>query len=154
MHFNIQGITNKAPLLELLISEMQISLNIICFTEHWLAQAELQLFPINNFIVKSYFTRSLKKRGGCCILVDKNLRKVESYKELENLSIEMHFECSAVKLNDESIVVVCIYKTPVGDLEIFFKQLQKCLSVVSNKKSYKKVIICGDFNIDTLHMSA
>lgn len=146
LHFNVQGVTDKVPQLELLLTDLQ-TIDIMCITKHWLKAHELDLLRINNLHPKSWYTRSTKIRGGSCILV-KNSYQTTTCEELTSMSIELDFECSAVKIDLFKIIVICIYRSPNGNIDVFFQKLQECLDWAAKRKICNRVIIGGDFNID------
>lgn len=156
LHFNLQGVSDKVPQLELLLTDLK-SIDIMCITEHWQNKHEIEILAINNLVPKSWYSRSTKIRGGCCILVNESLQTTNC-RDLETMSMELDFECSAVKINNLKLFVICIYRSPNGDIDIFFQKFQECLNWVSKRKTCKRVIVCGDLNIDFMqknkHVSA
>lgn len=151
MHFNVQGVTDKVPLFEVLLHELQQPIDIMCITEHWLKNSEAELLSISKLKCMSHFTREAKKRGGSCIMVNEKYT-VQNYDELIQHAIETEFECSAIKIEELGLTILCIYRPPTGNIDIFFEQLESCL-LVANRKMCGKVVICGDFNIDILKPS-
>lgn len=60
------------------------------------------------------------------------------------MSIECHIEmCSILYKN---IAIVCIYRPPNGNYDLFFEAVSNALQVAIKK--YQYVILCGDLNID------
>jgi hypothetical protein len=45
------------------------NINILCFTEHWLSEVQLQVLNIEGFRLVSNFSRSHSASGGSCIFV-------------------------------------------------------------------------------------
>lgn len=152
MHVNIQGLAKKVSLMEVLLNELDVAVEILCITEHWMCEDEIKMLSICNLKLFSHFSRQFKKRGGSCILVN-NKFQCERYGQLEDVSVEGIVECSAVKLVGANILILSIYRPPSGDIEIFFDTLLKILDSISNQKLLRSVVICGDFNIDFLQES-
>ncbi|XP_050294793.1 uncharacterized protein LOC126734968 [Anthonomus grandis grandis] len=65
--------------------------------------------------------------------------------KFDNLLSEKVFEFSIVYHNTLDLYIVCIYKTPDADVQIF---CQKLLSLLESLPLISKLILCGDLNID------
>lgn len=117
---------------------------ILCLTEHWLKQSELS-FSIEHYKLGSSFIRESAIRGGSLILL-KNSIKCKERKDIVAFSVERTIEISCVEL--EQYIVVCVYRPPSGVYELFECILEDVLKSVCRSK--KKVIVCGDFNINIL----
>jgi hypothetical protein len=83
------------------------SLDILCFTEHWLAEDQLVSLEIYKFKLVSKFCRNMCKKGGSCIFVNNELstRKVTF---LNDLCCEKHFEISVVEIVEFKWLLICI----------------------------------------------
>jgi hypothetical protein len=94
------------------------------------------------------FSSNISKNGGVCSLVKDNI----SYQvlDLTNLIIETIFEACAVKItiNKRKLCILCLYRSPDGDLIKFIEQLDSTLSYLERIKV--ELIICGDTNINYL----
>ena len=64
------------------------------------------------------------------------------------MSVELHFECTAIEISNPNYIICCVYRSPDGDLNIFFDKLTQLLNMYES--SHSKLIIGGDFNIDML----
>lgn len=129
--------------------------DIICVSEHWLKEEEIEYTQINNYSTKSYYSRKALNNGGVLIMCkNKNIDVVEDYSKVKIFSIEEIFECCAVKCTidkDTHIIVIALYRSPSSNIHMFLNQLELCLSYIFSKNSnHTKVILCGDFNIDSL----
>lgn len=144
MHINIQCIRNKINELEAFIVSEASPLDVICVSEHWLHQNELDFFEIKNYHLASTYCRSEFCHGGTLILVKNNLI-CKPLPHLNNISVEKHCEISAVKIENHNIIIINIYHSPNGDLNIFVKLLENLLNKLDVSK--KMVILCGDFNV-------
>lgn len=96
-------------------------------------------------------SRSVFKNGGTLIASSSNNAfQTRSRSDLQNENCEKHFESSAIEMRlknrKSKIVLLNLYRSPSGDIEIFLKKLEVILIRISNEKS--DFIICGDFNID------
>lgn len=142
VHQNIQCIRGKELQIELFLNTTKV--DILCITEHWLNSNEL-MFNFSNHQVGSAFTRVNSIHGGSLIILNKQLRFKE-LKEIVSLSIERTIELSAVEL--EQYIVVCVYRPPLSQFELFEEIMDNVLFKLL--KSSKKIIVCGDFNINIL----
>lgn len=149
-YINIQSLNSKLNKLEIFTHEEAPQL--LCLTEHWcLADSTVNTLCLQQYIVASTFCRSLHIHGGTCILVKKSLQ----YKELVTLPFvsEMDIEVCAIsmKIGNNKIAVISLYRPPKGNLDTFLSNLWKLLNKASNSCNY--IIICGDFNIDSMTAS-
>jgi hypothetical protein len=71
---------------------------------------------------------------------------------VQELCKEKVFEISIVELVDYKVVLVCIYRSPGGDFQIFLKNLEIVIQKVSSKR--KGVILCRDWNINVMEDNA
>lgn len=153
MHQNIAGLLSKKELLEICLSdfsEQNMPIDILCLSETFLKSGTEQNVRLRSFKLAAVFSRKNTKRGGVCILTKHNIvsKNLNSYVT----SIEKHFECCAIEIPLHKIVVICIYRTPDSDINIFFKHLED-IFYKFNKNKTKRIIILGDLNIDTIKNS-
>lgn len=148
LHQNIQGITSKVNELETLVNTHK--LDILCFSEIFIKHSNINKLQIAGYRLADSFCRS-KSRGGVCIYVknELNFKKLDS---ISYLSMELNFECCGIILPELNYVVICIYRTPNSNFEIFIKTLETLLYKVTLRSRFarKRIIILGDFNINTL----
>lgn len=96
----------------------------------------------------------MHKHGGTAIFVHSSL--VNSCTDLVSVAsggMEKIFEFSAVKLNlqNHSVYILCAYRAPNSDLNVFLDRLEISVSKIMNKSSIvDKMIFCGDLNINSL----
>lgn len=148
MHQNIAGLINKADQLLLHLLEFQNRIDVICVTEHFMETGYEDFLTIPNYKLAACYSRDTK-RGGACILI-KNEHQYRELEDIKKLSIQGAFECCAIELIQHNIIIVCIYRIPKSNnLEIFYSKLDILLPKICYK-ARKNVIICGDFNINTL----
>lgn len=145
-HLNVQSINNKTNALEVFLHENKV--DIFCATEHWLVNEEIKQHRLEGYIQLSNFSRKTHCNGGSVIFGKTDFIKRYNCENVMNIisrSIELHFECSAIVIN-KKLCVLCIYRSPSSDFEIFITQLTTVLTLVSNKFEHK--IIVGDLNIN------
>lgn len=151
MHQNIAGLLNKADMLTLHLQELQaksqkLDIDVLCITEHFVTSGQESLINVPNYKLASCYSRK-KKRGGACILIKNNLE----FKELPNTtSIIGVFEYCAIELSQQGLIVVCVYRPPnMSCIHMFLEHLDTLLRKLC-KKTNRKIVVCGDFNINTL----
>jgi exonuclease III len=155
LHQNIHGLINKSDMLTVCLEELRDSnksIDILCITEHNMTSGDVTNLNIPNYRLASYFCRD-NRHGGSCILIGYKLNFI-TLKHINKLSVSNVIELCAVEIVQHNITVVCVYRPPKYDtlsFEIFFNKLHVVLSSLCTKK--KKVIICGDLNINTLESS-
>ena len=54
-----------------------------------------------------------------------------------------------LQLNKIKLIIFCIYRAPIGNLQIFYDNLERILNHLSRPKT--TYLICGDFNINLLN---
>lgn len=102
----------------------------------------------NNHKVGSSFTRLGSIHGGSLIILNNQL-KFKERKDILSLSVERTIELSAVEL--EQFIVVCVYRPPLSNFELFENIMESVLLKISHSR--KKLLICGDFNVNILENS-
>lgn len=135
--------------MEILTSELNP--NIFVISEHGFDSVFTNYFKLNNYKLVDIYCRENSKFGGVAIFADLN---VNCEKIIFNLNKEKDFEISAAKFTFKSnsiathFVVIGLYRSPGGDLKVFFEKLEMLLILVTNKNT--QFVILGDFNIDIL----
>lgn len=138
---------NKTSEIEVLL---KTKLRILCFTEHWLDENECPL--INEYSLASVYYRTHADHGGTCVYVQHGL----CFQDLQqtDLITEIDFEYSAVQINSLKLIVICVYRSPDGDLDIFCEKLDTVLQHLKDKILKYKLVICGDFNVHYIPRNA
>jgi exonuclease III len=60
--------------------------------------------------------------------------------------VEKDFEMSMTELVDYGYIIVCIYRSPDSNLQIFLKNLELILQKIQSRN--KKLLLCGDWNLN------
>lgn len=139
LHYNVQGLRNKQHEINSFLQDNRY--NVICINEHWLKSDELDNYTIENFSKVSSFCRSAFRRGGTAIFVSDEF---SSCKPLifDALCVERDIEIAGVLLNKTQVLTV--YRSPLGDFEVFLNKLNDTLSKLDLNKD---IILTGDFNV-------
>lgn len=153
MSLNIQCLRSKYDELEVFLDSQDISIDILCLSEHWLKKEELACkFDIGKMQLVAGYARKEKKNGGVCIYLNRELNyQIKSITNIECFNVETIFECCAVEIVDINIIVLCVYRSPshlIRDIEEFLESLNKCLDTIF--KPNKRIILCGDFNLNIM----
>lgn len=151
-HQNIASILSKQEILEITLLELQnknINPDALCFTESFLKQNYNKYVNIKGYILATSYNRE-KCRGGSCILLKESLYYTELM-FLKHHAVNNVFECCGVEICSSKIIIICIYRTPSSNPNIFLDKLELMLHELFKKfRSKVKVIIAGDININTL----
>ena len=131
----------------MLLTDKTLELDILCITEHWLDEKEIDYYNFVNYSLVSKFCRKNKRHGGSCIYVKENL-EAKPCKLFEHYTREEHFETSIIELTQSNTVIMCVYRTPNSNINIFIETMDIIINELLNKD--KKIIMVGDFNIDFL----
>lgn len=152
LHQNVNGLLTKSDMISVCIENLTsqgISVDIVCITEHNMTSGDELYLNMPNYRLASHFMR-VNRHGGSCILIKNNF-KYRQLHDITKLSISNLLECSAIELLEHGLSVLCIYRPPnqsVGTMNSCLDTLNRILSRICFKN--KKVIVCGDFNIDIL----
>jgi exonuclease III len=91
-----------------------------------------------------------RTHGGSCIYVKEYIStKVIDY--FTTFGEEINFELSLIELTDYKLYIVCIYRAPDGEIDIFLNKLETLIQKLLSKN--KSLLLCGDWNIDLLHVN-
>lgn len=92
------------------------------------------------------------QHGGVLILVKNGLNSKEI---LTIEGIDNIFECAVVKLSIiNGIYIICVYRAPSSDFNVFVSYLENCMRTVLNKGKDCRIILCGDLNVNFLATSS
>ncbi|KAK3914232.1 LOW QUALITY PROTEIN: Exodeoxyribonuclease III [Frankliniella fusca] len=143
-HLNINSLYQKLSELENLAEELNIQ--VLCISEHWLKEEQVPTSNISGYECAAIFCRTHFSHGGVAIYTK---RGQLSNKELDlsDLISEKVFE--AVCIICDNFAVICVYRSPSGDINEFCDRLDQCIQRVITKKNH--LIICGDINVDILN---
>lgn len=103
---------------------------------------------IDKYDVGSAFCRKARRHGGALILVKQGI-EYEILYDLNNMSIEIDIEIAAIKIVRTNVVIVCLYRSPDGNMETFMDTLYEILKLVT--QYHTRLLIAGDFNVNFLN---
>jgi hypothetical protein len=117
-------------------------LDVLCFSETWLADKECVSFP--GYLQFSSYGRSERSGGGVAIFIRNDIPAFEY--PVQNAGLE-GFEAAAVVVGEKGgVIILCVYRPPDVRLTIFLNQLETLLSACSSR--FRSIIVGGDFNVD------
>lgn len=143
MLLNIQSVRNKTDDL-FIILECLKSPSIVLLTEHWLAPGEPLHIP--GYVVLSKFCRANFEHGGTVALVNECISEnFSNFDKFDDLLVEKQFEFSIIRSVKSKCFIVCIYRSPKSNLNLFLERLELLLSKFAPGHN---IILAGDLNID------
>jgi hypothetical protein len=74
LHHNVQSLQNKLYELSVLLAYKDMSMDILCFTEHWMSIDQIHSISLEHYQLASNFSRSSRKGSGSCIFVINEIR--------------------------------------------------------------------------------
>lgn len=108
-----------------------------------------QYVKVNGYELASAYCRQ-KQRGGTCIMAKKDI----TYKEitfLKKYTTPKAFEACGIEIPLHKLIVICLYRIPKSDPTVFLNKLDQVLHEISKRyKTKQKIVVTGDFNINTL----
>nr|CAI5853534.1 unnamed protein product [Callosobruchus analis] len=145
---NIQSLRNKTLELEVALKTLNTDYQIICLSETWLKQEEVQFIKLEGYTLRSSYSRTEIQHGGVCIFVKKEEENFEELEDLNHYCIEGHIEiCSLINKTDK-ILIFCVYRSCNGSFDIFLEVFERLGREVSARFINYKTIWAGDFNIN------
>lgn len=148
-HQNIPGLKNKVDELLVCLDDIESEnvIDILCLSEHHIV-SDMEKVNISGYKLAAHMCRENKVRGGVAIYV-KSYHCVKSL-DTKKFCLEQHIEACAcqLKLKEGSFIIVTVYRSPSGNFHLFLENLDALLCYLSDRG--KQIIICGDFNVDSL----
>lgn len=144
LYTNIQCLRNKIDILSTVL--LSSNTDIVCLTETWLRNEEIESFPLDGYTVAASFCRKLKNNGGVIIYTKSSLC-VKTI-DVSMYTKEIDIECSAVEYtcNNVKTRLLCLYRSPSGNFVHFANTLSDILHILC--KPNVNLIVVGDFNVD------
>ena len=148
LHMNVRSLNANGDLFSSFLNALYKTPDVFVMTETWLAEVSLELGTFDGY---NFFpvVRNDAQRGVASMCVDGQYHA----SKIENLcTTNENIEACVVTVNSEGfgVVVVCIYRPPAGNVEIFNDLLSRILnddSVVN-----RNFILIGDINVNLLDL--
>ena len=110
----------------------------------------MHTFNIHGYTNISTYCRQNLIHGGVCIFTN-NSQKAEIIPELCAATVEGVCEIAAVLMPMLNTIVLCTYRPPNGDLQLFLEIIESVLQwIVVEKQDTTRIVLAGDFNIDLM----
>ena len=140
---NIQSLRSKISLLDGFLIERDSTYLALCISEHWMREADITGLCVSQYSVASFFSRSHHSHGGVAIFIRNDLRFMPL--SISKFSIEKDCELAGITLPDLNLVLLCVYRWPLGSFTAFLDILSRVLTTVDHHRH--RVILTGDFNV-------
>ena len=148
IHYNIRSLLPKLDEIKSEISNLNCEFDIICFTESWLSESTVNLAIFEGYA--NYNTMRNGRRGGGISVFVKERFKCKKLTNVSYCSDHVESLFLEVKYNDDYTVLVgVLYRPPANTADLFIDKMSEILSGIRLTK-YRRILICGDFNIDLL----
>lgn len=143
-NLNVQSLKNKLDIFSDYVNDRGV--DVCCISEHWASNETLQRMNVDNYVLGDSYSRQSSNHGGVAVLVRRQIKHIY-IEDVKMLSIEGNIEVSAIKLINDDMIVVAVYRPPSGNADIFFSQMSQCLDVIT-RGPFQKICVAGDFNIN------
>lgn len=133
----------------------ELNCDVFCVSEHWAKLEQTSSLLIDGYELATHFCRQAMNHGGVGIYVKENT-KYEIIPNLSEMSVEKHFECTAIKYyvdKNNMFLILVLYRSPDGDFSTFIDKLSSAIEMLVDKNKNPNIIICGDFNVNFLNKS-
>lgn len=149
LHQNIQCLRNKTNEIGVCLESLQCKPDVLCLSEHWLNIVEESTIRIDGYRMVSCHSRREMKHGGVCIFALEGIN-CEKVTLIEDISIDGQIECACIKIPSIKCICLCVYRTNLGNVNIFLEHLDQALGLLTNKFKSYRLVCCGDFNVNLL----
>lgn len=122
------------------------SVDAVCVSEHWLREGEVDLCTPKGFVPANVLCRHIFKNGGVGIFLKNNIEF--EVIDLSAYFAELHCEVACVRLASNKLVIIGIYRSPAGNVNVFLENFESIIKKILSKNCSYKIIIGGDFNIE------
>jgi hypothetical protein len=121
----------------------------VCLTEHLASTQNLSFINLDNYQLSSSFSHTTFCGGGTCIYIRKDL--IHKCINVTQFCVQKTFEIcvSHVGIDNVGFTILCIYRSPSGNFDLFVNLLVSTLNYLHKSKS--EFVIYGDFNINFLN---
>lgn len=118
--------------------------DILCLSEHWLREEEVDVYGFNGFVPGSVYCRTCSGHGGVAVY----LRECIEFKKIDLTEFcdEKTIEVAAVKVLGGPLVIV-VYRSPLADFDAFLGRFSALLEFVTRDFG-RDFVVVGDFNLD------
>lgn len=142
-HINIQSLANKIDTIKLFLNEQPY--DVLCFSEHWLKQENLNMIFFDHYELASCYCRSDHSHGGVAIFINSKIKFKPI--NIDRFSTCFHAEFCASEIINSNTVLVTLYRSSTnGNVKIFLDKFEELIDFLYLR--YKHIIVMGDLNFD------
>ena len=134
----------NSKLLELEVLLANISPDVFCATEHWYQNEDIKSVHLEEYRLHSFSSRSGCRGGGTAIYSKPHMKLQCVHRIVDSVDKDFEYSMSLMDFNNETVYIVCVYRSPSGNMDIFIKNIEIVLYKVTHMN--RLVILCGDFN--------
>lgn len=141
-HVNVRCLSGKTSQLSLFLTDSKY--DVLCLSEHWQDETQLNMINLPHFTVASSFCRDFGRHGGVAIY----LRNFINYRPLclSDFCSAFDAEFCGVYLTETKVALVTLYRSCSGVFGVFLDRLENLLRCIFDR--YRSIILVGDFNIN------
>lgn len=152
LHLNCRSLSYKFDTFTSFLENLPMQFDIVVLTETWLTDNIANLYTIDGYNMYCK-QRADGIGGGICVYVKSQYQVTVSDIKF-NTSCFEHFELSInSSCFKQSVIVSAVYRPPNKSVKIFLDELPIYIDVCHKLcKAKSRLIFCGDFNIDLLHV--
>ena len=143
ININCRSLRNKFDYFEHFLNSIKFSFDLICVTETWLYDDEVQFFKLPNY--KFVGTQRNTRGGGAGVYVRCGMDAEPVVVSIRGADVHSVRLAAGVRRELNKTTLTILYRQPSTDINIFLHDLENLLS-----SSHTPHIITGDFNIDFL----
>mgnify|MGYP007005569871 CR=1 FL=1 len=118
MHQNVCSIRNKVEKLEVFLLSSEVKFNVLCLTEHFLCNDEVDLLRVAGYYAASSYSRQERTHGGAILLTKIGISCCERV-DIVNLSVEGCCKVAAAEVKKLNLVIVVVYR-PLKVIMLYF----------------------------------
>ena len=133
-HLNIRSVPANLTSLELYLSSLRNTFDVIALSETWLSEHNSDLFCLPGCVMESRI-RGDRAGGGVSLILRDSLR----YKVRDDFSKSSDcIESVSVEITslDRRVIVVAVYRPPGTDIDSFSDSLTEFLSIIKREKNW------------------
>lgn len=149
----MQSLKSKTSELEAVLDGMERKPLYVAITEHWYTRMEIQCMNIRGYQRISAFGREGRMHGGSGIFVAECVGDSLEVTEIVEKSVDGDLECSSILSKSSRLIIICIYRPPGGNMDVFFVNLAEILDRCQSHYRNYRVVLAGDFNINLMEHS-
>ena len=150
MHINSRSVLHKITDFNLLLTSLNIDVNLLAITETWLNDDNANLINLPNYSFVYHNRKSKNPGGGVGFFI---LKGIDFLVRDDLCPPSNYYESMAIEIyqkHSPNIIAFVIYRPPNIDANYFIDSLMPILTHVRNTSPNKHVYLMGDFNIDLL----